>query len=77
MIRVVDVAKTTDIAVDPDVTLEALVNESAVVVDYLCASGTAVDAGAKPAALHYAHAKSLVLESEHLREDAVNTLLSR
>ena len=77
VIRVVDVAKTADIAADLDVTLEALVNESAVVVEYFCASGTAADADAKTAALHYPHSKSLVLESWRLRKDAVNTVLSR
>lgn len=77
VIRVADVAKTSDIAVDLDVVLEALVNESGVVVEYFCVSGTAWDADAKTGTLRYPHARSLVLESWNLGEDPTNTSLSR
>lgn len=76
-IRVADVAKTSDIAVDLDVALEALVSESGVVTEYFCVSGTASDADAKTGAVHYPHARSLVLESWTLGEDAANTSLAR
>ncbi|KAI9458237.1 putative nonribosomal peptide synthetase, partial [Boletus coccyginus] len=76
VIRVADVAKTPDIAVDLDVVLEALVNDPGVVVEYFCASSTPSDADAKTGSLHYPHARSLVMESWNLGEDAANTLLA-
>lgn len=77
VIRVADVAKTSDIAVDLDMVLEALINDSGVVVEYFCVSGTPLDADAKTGSLHYPHARSLVLESWNLGENTANTPLSR
>lgn len=77
VIRVADMAKTSDIAVDLDVTLEVLGDEAGVVVDYFCVSATPSDADAKTGRLHYPHARSLVLESWNLGEDVANTALSR
>lgn len=77
VIRVADVAKTSDIAVDLGVALEALVNESGVVVEYFCVAGTPSDADAKTGALHYPHTRSLDLGSWNLDEDVANTSLAR
>lgn len=77
VVRVADVAKTSDIAIDLDPMLEALVGEPGVVVEYYCISGTPSDADAKTGALRYPHTKSLVLDSWNLGEDIATTVLSR
>ena len=63
--------------VDLGVALEALVNESGVVVEYFCVAGTPSDADAKTGALHYPHTRSLVLESWNLEDGIANTSLAR
>ncbi|KAI9455958.1 hypothetical protein HD554DRAFT_2317618 [Boletus coccyginus] len=77
VIRVADVVKTSDIAIDLDAVLEALVDKCGVVVEYFCVSSSESDADAKTGTLHYSHARSLVLESWNLGEDSANTPLAR
>jgi len=77
VVRVADVAKTSEIAIDLDAVLEALVDECGVVVEYFCVSSTPSDADAKTVTLKYSHARSLVLESWSLGEDSANTPLAR
>ncbi|KAF8422288.1 hypothetical protein L210DRAFT_989301 [Boletus edulis BED1] len=61
---------TSDIAVDLDVALEALVGE------HFCVAGTPSEADAKTGILRYPHARSLVDESWNIDKDATNTPLA-
>ena len=76
-IRVAHVVKTSDTAVDLDIALDALVNESGVVVEYFYISGNSSDADTKTGTLHYPHARSLVLESWNIGEGAANAQLAK
>ncbi|KAG9317960.1 hypothetical protein JVU11DRAFT_12 [Chiua virens] len=76
VIRVADVAKTSDIAAELDATLETLFDESGVVVEYVCISETPSEADKKTGTLRYPRAKSLVLESWNLGADSADTQLA-
>ncbi|KAF9228933.1 putative nonribosomal peptide synthetase [Gyrodon lividus] len=76
VIRAVDLARTSDLGTSLDATLEALVEESGVLVEYFCVAKTAEDADAKTRLLKYSHARSLALEAWSLGEDVENTVLT-
>ncbi|EIW85840.1 hypothetical protein CONPUDRAFT_80229 [Coniophora puteana RWD-64-598 SS2] len=75
VVRVVDVAASSDVATSLDASLQSLLADSGVVVEYFCAARTPEEADAKTSALTYSHARSLALESYLPNDEAAAAVL--
>lgn len=76
VVRVVDVSQTAEISTNLDSTLQDLIKDSGIVVEYFLAASTPEHADSMTALLKYPHARSLAIESWKLG-DAENTPLLR